>query len=135
MIESATRSACVKTLIESRLCAVRKADFERLVLESPEFAQHVIRKLSERVRALTNNVRSLALLDVYGRVARLFLELAERKDGLSVVSGKLSQQDIASRVGASRSMINRILKDLARGGYITVKRREIVIHSTLPKRW
>ena len=63
-------------------------------------------------------------MDVYGRVARLLLDLAEAENGTLVIGEKLTQQDIASRVGASREMISRILKDLTAGGYISADRSE-----------
>lgn len=84
---------------------------------------------------LTENVKSLALMDVYGRVARLLLELAAEEDGKLVVNEKLTQQDIASRVGASREMISKIFKDLSIGGYITVEQRRITINKTPPRHW
>ena len=69
----------------------------------------------------TDNIRSLALLDVYGRVARLLLDMATEQDGRLVVPEKLTQQDIAERVGSSREMISRIFKDLVFGGYISIE--------------
>ncbi|MDQ3197465.1 MAG: helix-turn-helix domain-containing protein, partial [Pseudomonadota bacterium] len=86
-------------------------------------------------RSLTENVRSLALLDVYGRVAKLLLDLAREEDGKLVIADKLTQQDIANRVGASREMISRILKDLATGGYINITDKKIVINKKPPARW
>jgi CRP/FNR family cyclic AMP-dependent transcriptional regulator len=74
-------------------------------------------------------------MDVYGRVARLFAELARDEGDQRVVPGPLSQQKIADRVGASRSMINRILQDLSAGGYIEISRERIVLRKALPKRW
>jgi len=105
------------------------------VAGSPEFSLHLICKLIRRVRALTNNVKSLALMDVYGRVARMLLELAKERDGALVIEGRPTQQEMASRVGASREMVNRILKDLSEGGYITVGRDRITIARTLPHAW
>ena len=105
------------------------------VARSPEFSLHLIRKLILRVRTLTNNVKSLALMDVYGRVARELLELAVERDGTLVIEGRPTQQEMANRVGASREMISRILTDLASGGYITVARDRITIARALPRAW
>jgi CRP/FNR family cyclic AMP-dependent transcriptional regulator len=134
MLGSAVRTASVRTLTPCRLCLVRRADFERLIAEDPASAFRLIQVLIEKVKTLTDSVRSLALMDVYGRVARLLLDGAREVDGRRVVEG-LTQQRIADAVGASRSMVNRILKDLAAGGYISVARGEITIHRGLPKRW
>jgi CRP/FNR family cyclic AMP-dependent transcriptional regulator len=73
-------------------------------------------------------------MDVYGRVAQLFTESSREQDGRRIAPA-MSQQKIADRVGASRSMINRILKDLTTGGYIRVGKTEIVLLKALPKRW
>ena len=74
-------------------------------------------------------------MDVYGRVARLLLELAREENGRLVTEEKLTQQDIASRVGASREMISRIFKDLTTGGYISIDKKRITIHKTPPRHW
>src|SRR4029077_15141243 len=84
----------------------------------PGVALHMVRKLASRVRDLTENVRSLALMDVYGRVARLLLDLAESREGRLVIEEPLTHRDIASRVGASREMISRIFSDLTAGGCV-----------------
>jgi len=87
------------------------------------------------VRALTESVKSLAFMDVYGRVARLLLELAEERDGRMVIDGPLTQKDIASRVGCSREMISRIFSDLTAGGYVSKEAGRLVILKTPPARW
>jgi hypothetical protein len=63
-------------------------------------------------------VKSLALSDVYGRLVRLLNALAVEQDGHQVVEERLTQQDIADRVGASRDMIGKLMKDLVGGGYL-----------------
>ena len=89
---------------------------------------------SDALRA-TENVKSLALSDVYGRLARLLGSLARDVDGRIVVSEKFTQQEIAERVGASRDMISRLMKDLVAGGYLAVEDRSIVILKRLPPAW
>ena len=133
MLGSAVRTASVRALGPARLCIVRRPEFEAILRRRPDLSFHVIQTLIGRVKALTENVRGLALMDVYGRVARLLLSAANT-DGGHAVHG-LSQQAIAERVGASRSMINRILNDLAAGGYIELRRGEIHLKRDLPKRW
>jgi CRP/FNR family cyclic AMP-dependent transcriptional regulator len=80
-------------------------------------------------------VRNLALLDVYGRVARILLELAVERDGRLVIPERMTQKDIAARVGASREMINRILRDLTAGGYVSMEAGRIIINKAPPARW
>jgi CRP/FNR family cyclic AMP-dependent transcriptional regulator len=129
------RSASVITLEQCRLLVVPHADFAAFVEGNPAFARHFINKLIGHVRTLTQNVRSLALMDAYGRVARLLLESSVKKDGKQFVPERFTQAEIASRVGCSREMVSRIFKDLVQGHYITVEADRIVINRTPPAHW
>ena len=134
-LDGGPRSASVMALEECRCAVVKRAELTAFLERNPEFAHHLVRKLAHRVRLLTESVRSLALMDVYGRVARLLLELAEERDGRLVVEESLTHRDIASRVGASREMISRIFSDLADGGYVRKEDRHLVIMRKPPPRW
>lgn len=135
VLDEGPRSASVMTLVPSRLLVVSQKDFRDFIARNPAFALNLVEKLIARVRALTASVKSLALMDVYGRVARLLLELAEEGDGGLVIPQRLTQQDIASRIGASREMVSRILKDLSTGGYLSRSRSGIVLHRKPPEHW
>jgi CRP/FNR family cyclic AMP-dependent transcriptional regulator len=135
VLDEGPRSASVMTLEPARFLVVPKKDFHDFVIKNPAFALSLIEKLIARVRSLTASVKSLALMDVYGRVARLLLELAEERDGGMVINQRLTQQDLASRIGASREMVSRILKDLSTGGYLTQSRSGIVLHRKPPEHW
>jgi len=135
VLDEGPRSASVMTLVPTQFLVVPKEDFKEFVKKSPEFALHLILKLIKRVRTLTNDVKTLGLMDVYGRVARMLLDLAVERDGVLVIESKPSQQEIASRVGASREMVSRILGDLTVGGYIEVKGDRITIAKALPRIW
>lgn len=135
MLDDAPRSASVVTMEETRLAVVSKSAFDECLENNPKIALTVIRGLARRLRELTENVRSLALMDVYGRVAHTLLDLAEERDGKLVVTQRLTQRDIASMVGASREMVSRILRDLTVGGYITSKNKIITINERLPSAW
>ena len=134
-LDGGPRSASVMAVEECRCAVVKRAELTPFIEKNPELALHIVRKLARRVRDLTENVRSLALMDVYGRVARLLLELAEEKDGRLVVSEPLTHKDIASRVGAAREMISRIFSDLSDGGYVRQEDRLLVIARKPPPRW
>lgn len=135
VLDGGPRSASVMTLEPSRFAVIPKARFRDFLHSHPGFSIHLVERLIGRTRTLTENVKSLALMDVYGRVARLLLEIAVKEDGRMVVPGKLTQQDIASRVGASREMISRIFKDLTAGGYISIDKKRITIHKKPPRHW
>ena len=135
-LDGRPRSASVMA-VEPTVCSVLTRDALRAVIvANPDLAMNLICTLIERARIATENVRNLALMDVYGRVARLLLSLAvEQTDGRMVVPERLTQQDIADRVGASRDMVSRIFKDLTTGGYVTVADRQITINRKPPARW
>ena len=135
-LDGARRSVSVQTLEPTRCCVVQGADLHRLVGEEPEFAVHLTHKLMRMVRRLTEQVKSLALQDVYGRVARLLFELSDTDGAQRVVRHKLTQQDIADRVGSSREMVNRIMKQLTAGDYVgTDEAQRLVIRRKLPAAW
>src|SRR6266851_2824054 len=98
-----------------------------MIDKQPRIANLVMRCLAERVREADRKIGTLALMDVYGRVASTLLELAVYNDGKLMVGEKLSQQDLANMVGASREMVNRILKDLSDRGFISIESKEITI--------
>ncbi len=135
LFDDQQRSASVITTEACRLLILNKNSLLDAFRACPDLAYQMFVHLAERVRALTNNVKSLALMDVYGRVANTLLELSETRDGQRVTRIPLTQQDIANRVGASREMVSRIMKDLVIGGYITVEKKKIVINDNLPARY
>lgn len=134
-LDGAPRSASVMTIEPTSCAVVSRAHFREFILAHPDFALHLIEKLIERVRRTTENVKSLALSDVYGRLVRLLQALGQEREGRVVIPEKLTQQDIAERVGASRDMISRLLKDLVAGGYLSVEDRTITILKRLPTAW
>jgi len=135
MLNGELRSATVQVTTRARLTRVTRAEAERMLAQRPELAFQLIQRLVHRVRTLTRTVGRLASVDVYGRLAGLFDALAVDDKGLRVVPGPLSQQRIAERVGASKAMVNRLLTDLAKGGYIEVSRERIVLLRKLPPKW
>jgi CRP/FNR family transcriptional regulator, cyclic AMP receptor protein len=135
MLGGERRSASVQAVARSRLTRVTRPVMERMLSDRPDMAFHLIQRLAQRVRTLTHTVRNLASVDVYGRLVGLLEALAVEQQGQTVVPGPLSQQRIADRVGASRAMVNRLLHDLERGGYIQLGRGTIVLLKRLPRRW
>jgi CRP/FNR family transcriptional regulator, cyclic AMP receptor protein len=134
-LDGSPRSASVITVEPTTCAIVNRAHFRDFILAHPDFAMYLIEKLIHRVRLTTENVKSLALSDVYGRLARLLNALATDVDGTVAVREKLTQQDIADRVGASRDMIGKLMKDLVAGGYLAVEDRTISILRKLPTGW
>ena len=131
MLDEGPRSASVMTLEPSTFLVIPKASLRAFLVENPAFAVRLIEKLIHRVRSLTASVKSLALMDVYGRVARLLIDMAESVNGQKIVTKRLPKQDIAKMIGASREMVSRVMKDLQMGGYIEVRGSTIVLRDTI----
>lgn len=134
-LDGSPRSASVMTTEPTTCTIVNRANFREFILAHPDFALHLVEKLIQRVRLTTANVKSLALEDVYGRVVKLLLTLAVEREGTLIVPEKMTQQDIAERVGASRDMISRLFKDLVAGGYLSIQERQITILKKPPPGW
>jgi CRP/FNR family cyclic AMP-dependent transcriptional regulator len=134
-LDGTRRSASVMTTEPTTCAIVSRAQFRDFIRESPDFALYLIGKLIQRARRATENVKSLALSDVYGRLVRLLGSLAQDVDGRMVVAEKFTQQEMAERVGASRDMISRLMKDLVAGGYLAIEKRSIVILKRPPPAW
>ena len=135
IIDQAPRSASVMTLESCQIAVVSKQGFERCLAENPEIAMGLIRNLVKYVRSLTEQVKRLALMDVYGRLVHTFKALANEQNGRLVIEKRLTHQDIANMVGSSREMVSRIMKDLKTGGYIRIESRKIFIDKQLPSSW
>ena len=136
LLDDSARSASVRTVEPCQFRIIKKENFSKVLTDNPGITQQLLGNLAARVRKLTTDVKNLALQDVYGRVANVLMDLShERGDGTLFVPEKLTQQDIADRVGASREMVARILKDLTIGEYIRFEGRHIVINTRLPAKY
>jgi len=132
LIDNSPRSANVVALEPCEVVCISKADFKRCLADNFDMAMTVMRGLVKRLREADNQIGSLALMDVFGRVARLLLDSAEVIGGEKVVARKLSKQDIARMIGASREMVSRVMKHLQEAGYIEVRADAIVIRENIP---
>jgi CRP/FNR family transcriptional regulator, cyclic AMP receptor protein len=127
LIDDNPRSASVVAIEPCELIAVTRTAFRRCLAENAELAMAVMRVLVRRLREADRKIGSLAMLDVYGRVARLLLDMSENVNGQKVVTRRLSKQDIAKMIGASREMVSKVMKDLQTSGYIEVQGSTIVL--------
>jgi CRP/FNR family cyclic AMP-dependent transcriptional regulator len=134
-LDGGPRSASIITLEPTTCVVVTRVTLKEHMGAHPDFAFDLLTKVISRARRATENARSLALDDVYRRVKRLFESLAVDVDGQRVVPERLTHQEIADRVGASREMISRLMKDLVTGGYLDVAQKLITLKKPLPPAW
>ncbi len=136
LVDDKPRSATIIARTACEISLIQKIEFQRMMASNPDLSLAVMRGLSERLRQADRKIETLALMDVYGRIARALLDMAvDCGDGRMVIEDKLTQSDWASMVGSSREMVNRIMKDLTIGGYISRQDKQIYINTKLPHAW
>ena len=134
-LEPGFRSASVMAVEPVSLAVVHMSEFRNFLRTHPDFVFSLLGKLIRRVRLVNRSLKGLALLDVYGRLAQLLNDLAESVEGKRMIVEPLTQQEMASRIGCSREMVSKILKDLTVGGYVEISRKSIQIKRPLPASW
>jgi CRP/FNR family transcriptional regulator, cyclic AMP receptor protein len=135
-LDGLPRSASVQAVEPCECAVVTKALLQDFLSREPQFAFELICKVISRARQATASTRNLALLDVYGRL-KVFLE-----NQPSVPKGvqrellhRYTHQEIATRIGASREMVSKLLKDLENGGYLTHGGQSRICFERIPERW
>ena len=122
LIDNEPHSATVQAEVQTDVLILGRLEFARCLPENSSMAYAVMKGLVQRLRHADRKIESLALMDVYGRVARALLEFAVvDADGNSVIRDKVSRQDLAKMVGASREMVSRVMKDLEERGFIDTR--------------
>ena len=135
-LDGGPRSASV-IAEQACVCAVltRQSLHEHIAAE-PAFAFELIGRVIRRARLATQSARSMALLDVYGRLVQLLESLAVvQADGSRIVAERVTHAEIAARIGCSREMISRLLKSLTSGGYVQQRTGRLALRRTLPAAW
>ncbi|MET4578931.1 Crp/Fnr family transcriptional regulator [Ottowia thiooxydans] len=128
LIDNEPHSATVRAEVQTDVLMLGRLEFARCLPENSSMAYAIMRGLVQRLRQADRKIESLALMDVYGRVARSLLEAAvESSDGELLIRDKISRQDIAKMVGASREMVSRVMKDLEERGFIKTQEAGLIL--------
>ena len=123
----------VTALEDLRVASIPIAELKALLLRHPQVAVGLMMDVVARLRRLLEATRSFTMEDVYARVVKVLLASAVENGGKRVAD--LTHAEIGQRVGATREMVGRLLRDLARGGYIKSERGRITILRRPPQRW
>lgn len=136
-LDGGPRSANVEATEASTCSVVPRATLLAYIAAHPEFALELMGRLIRRARLATESARSIALIDVYGRLVRLLNQLAGEADGQGVraLRERMTHQELSQHLACSREMVSRLLKDLETGGYIAVRERRLHLLKPLPARW
>lgn len=132
LIDGGPRSASVVAVEDSRLIRIRRDAFLRLLREHPEMALNILQAMTQRLRVADGRIGSLALMDVYGRVARALRELAQqegvRRGSDIVLEKRPTHQELAAMAGTSRETVSRVLGDFGRSGLCSIEGRGLILH-------
>jgi CRP-like cAMP-binding protein len=137
LLDNEPRSATAIAADETELLSLHRSDFQSVLTENRSITSALIKILSARLRHANQQISTLALLDVYGRVARVILDMA-KEEGRRLKDGRIAfrratHQEIANRIGTTRETVTRMLKDLERQGLITMEGREMVVQPDFEK--
>jgi len=135
LLDGAPRSATVIAESKCVFVVISRQEFNQWLDTYPRAGLEIIKELVSKIRDLTENVRILALCDVYGRLVRVLMGMAQNEGDGFIVPVKPTQQELANRIGSSREMVSKIFKELTKGGYIEMQSNSLLIKKQLPKAW
>lgn len=135
LLSDEPRSASVQSLETTSCAIISKIDFLHWLEANPDVAIALLSVLSEKIRYLTEKVKQMALSNVYERTVKALLGIAEMQGDKLIIHNRPTQQELANMVGSSREMINKIMKELTKGGYILLKDESMIIKGKLPAAW
>jgi len=127
LIDGAPRSANVVANENCELLVIAKTDFKHALADNVDLCLNIMKSLVLRLREANQKIEDLALMDVYGRVAKLLLDFSEMEHGVRVVKRKVTKQDMAKMVGASREMVSRVMRYLETSGYVRFETGRIIL--------
>jgi CRP/FNR family transcriptional regulator len=131
LFDDSPRETMAVALEDSLICMMRRKDFEAYAANKPELAFKLNKLMGLRLRQIENQIAELLFRDVPSRLARLLLRLADQhprqtKSGVRI-NIKLSQQELANLIGATREMTSTVLNSLKKDGLINVISKYIYI--------
>lgn len=135
LLSDEPRSASVVTLEPTTCAVISKMDFVNWLMLNPVVAIALLSIMSDKIRQLTDKVRQMALSNVYERTIQTLQELSVPQGEVRVIYNRPTQQDLASMVGASREMINKVMHELTKGGYVHIEDKAMIISKKLPTSW
>ena len=134
-LDNQARTSNVKTTSECECLVVPGAEINHEILKDPETARAIINFLVKRIRGMTDEISCLGLMDVYGRLVRVLNNASAIQEDGRCLTSRVTHQELASRVGSSREMVSKLLKELRTGGFISIENHRVCIRKNLPERW
>jgi len=137
LLDNETRSATAIAMEDTEVVILHQREFLSIVEKRPRILVLLLAVLSSRLRKANHQIGSLALLDVYGRVAGVLLDMA-KESGIRLKDGRIcfrrpTHQEIANMIGATRETVSRMISDLHRQGYIEISGKNVIIQGQFTK--
>lgn len=134
LLDDQPRSASVVATEPLEVLTIWRADFLQILAENFSIARKVLAELSRRLRHASYRIESLATMDVYGRLARFFLDLA-REQGTVLDNGYVAvvrptHQSIANMIGTSRETVSRLIHDLMEKNLLLSEGKTVYLHKS-----
>ena len=117
-LDGGPRSASIRAVTPAECIEVGDSQIREFMRRYPEFSEVLVVKLIGRLRQATSQIRSLALDDVFSRTVTAINELAVTSPGRRYLPTSITQQEIASSIGATREMVNHVFRDLRKAGFL-----------------
>jgi CRP/FNR family transcriptional regulator, cyclic AMP receptor protein len=131
ILDSAPRSATVVTLESSSLMRWSRNEFLDRVLGDKALARQILAHLVGCLRKANEQIRTMAMFDIHGRIVRTLLRLAGERGTRNqtgiLIEPRPSQEMLAHMAGCQRETVSRAMRDLQNGGYVTVSKRSLVV--------
>jgi CRP/FNR family transcriptional regulator/CRP/FNR family cyclic AMP-dependent transcriptional regulator len=137
LLDNEPRSATAIAMEDTEVVILHQKEFLSIVEKRPRILVLLLAVLSSRLRKANHQIGSLALLDVYGRVASVLLDMA-KESGVRLKDGRIcfrrpTHQEIANMIGATRETVSRMISDLHRQGYIEISGKNVIIQGQFAK--
>jgi len=134
LLDNEPRSATVVALEDLELMTIWRNDFLQLLSENFSITKKILAEISRRLRTASDRIESLATMDVHGRLARFFLDLA-RSNGKVLNNGYVAvtrptHQAIANTIGTSRETVSRLIHDFMRQDLLLSEGKTIYLRKT-----
>lgn len=135
LLDDAPRSATVLAVQDSKALSLSRQNFSIFLSKNPEICPSLFKALTTRIREMDETICTLTSRDIYGRLVQaLYSQATEQEDG-TLITQRLTHQDLAEMIGSSREMVSRIFKDLKKGDYISIDKKRVILRKQLPSHW
>ena len=134
-LDGSPRTASAVTLEKTEVISISKKDFYDVITENPGIAFNIINALTQKLRRTTHSIRSLALMNVYQRLASKLMELSVEENGARFIPEKYSHLALGKMIGASREMVGKVMAELTSGEYIEQRDNRLFLIKDFPRDW